>query len=136
MPTYENENPVEIQVKGPDGRIAIFDADESKEIDFYTNDSRLTFISDTPYVNRVIAIDDLNLTSDQTVAVSLSTDTICFLSISDSITVYTQSTENTPPELKNHTAGDPVILIPAKARFNQVIVSGTGTCRMVQYRNI
>lgn len=134
MPTYKNTSDKLIGVQDMSGAHFALEPGEQATTGRHYDSSALLWISDEPYYNRVVDDDVLDLSTEQTVTVSLDTDWVCFLNITDNITVYLQSSTNTPPELRSHTQKDPVIQIPASGRFTKMVVSGAGTCRMVQYK--
>lgn len=136
MPTYKNNSTAIIHIKDSDGNLVpLVPRATLATVSFCDHAALgLTEISETPYFNRIITDDVLTL-AEAPQAVSVSLDTVCviFLEVTGIVTAFAQATANTPPELRDHT-GDVIIQIPAGGRFNKMIVTGSGTCRMVQYK--
>lgn len=134
MPTYRNDSNETIKVENKDKEIVSVEPNQTVETNKYLSITGLTKTLDTPYYNRVVNRQTITLGAAQDVEISLETDWILIFQITDSVTVYRQSASNTPPEYEDHTSLDPVIQIPAKGTLNNLVMSGTGTCEVVEYK--
>ena len=139
MPTYRNDGPEEITVEETDGRVEFnktLKPGEQAETWRYYDNPDLTKLSDSPMYNRVVGRQTVTLSATpQDVPISLNADWVLIYAITGAVTAYRQSADNTPAEYAAHTDDDPKIQIPAKATFDKLVVSGSGTCEVVQYRN-
>ena len=134
MPTYQNDTATVQNLKGPRSSGIQVAAGATVEVMFYTDDANFSLTDVEPYVNRVLNRQEITLTGTaQDVTILLNTDYVIVFKITDSVTVYSQAEANTPPELNEWTAEDPVIQIPAKGRFNNLAMLGSGTCEVVEY---
>lgn len=134
MPRYRNDGTTSIGIEGTDGSNISLAPGEEGDTNLFFSISNLTKISDAPYYNRVINRQTITLGAAQDVTISLNTDWILIYQITDDVTVYRQHADNTPPEYDAHTDSDPVIQIPAKGTLTNLVVSGTGTCEVVEYK--
>jgi hypothetical protein len=136
MPTYKNNGSSNVILKNKQGNQVILSPGETLETYYFNNNSDLVKIADTPFWNRVVAKTNITLSSTaQDVAIDLTADYVAIFQISDTVTAYIQSESNTPAELTDWSSDDPIILIPAKGRFNKLVVKGVGTCVICQYIN-
>ena len=135
MPTYRNDTSTNLILRGPNGQMANFTANETKATAFYSDSDGFTKTLDTPYLNRIAARETVTLSSTaSTVTVALNVEEIAIFQITNSVNVFLQVEANTPAVLSAWTANDPVILIPAAGKFTQLQLTGTGTCVVVQYK--
>jgi len=134
MPTYTNNTTSDLIILGKNGESYPVAAGASIAVPFYTLDTRFTKTAETPYYNRVKAITTVTLTGvAQNVAISLDTNYFIVAKITGTVTVFIQAEANTPAELLTWTVEDPIVQIPAKGRFNNIAVLGSGTCNIIQY---
>ena len=135
MPTYRNDGTESFKIKKTTGVEVIIAPGQTVET-YAPTPSFFTRINDLPYWNRIVDRQQITLSSTpQTISISAETKFVLFLQITATLTVYTQSQTNTPPEYRDHTFNDPIIRIPANGRFDQVVVTGAGTCEMIEYRS-
>jgi len=136
MPQFKN-NTAELQKFKVKGRtLFTMEAGEERYSKYYTTNEDITILSHEPYSNRVVAVEELTSLSavtPQYVDIDDDTDHVVIINITDSITVYRQSTSNTPAEMLNWTAMSPVIPIPADATFTKLGFLGSGNCAVYQY---
>ena len=139
MPTYRNDGSVGITIEGTDGKVEFsktLKPGEQGETWRYCDKPGLTKLSDAPMYNRVVGRQTVTLNeTPQDVNISLSADWVLIYAITGAVTAYRQSAANTPAEYAAHTDDDPKIQIPAKATFDKLVVSGSGSCEVVQFRN-
>ena len=131
MPTFQNNTDSAIKVTDISGKAYMLPPTASFVTHSYNVDSALTKISDEPMWNRIAK--RTTATAGETISVSPSSEWLLIEKISDSISVYIQSTDNTPPEYANRTSDDGIIQIPIKGRCDQIVITGTGTCDVVEY---
>jgi len=134
--TYRNDGAGAVPVTNAAGNLLMLYPGQTLETYTYSDNPALTKTSDEPYYNRVLATNSVTLSgTPQAVSVDLSTDWIIITQITGSVTVYIQAVTNTPAELTDWTDDDPIIFIPAKGKFSQLMVTGSGNCRVQQYRS-
>jgi len=136
MPTYKNNSRGNIIMQNTNGEdVQVLPGETIETFKVYSN-SGLTKISDAPLWNRVVNRQTITLSeTEQDVAIDPLTDWIIILKITDNVTIYCQSITNTPPEYNAHTSSDPIIQIPASEMFDKLVMTGAGTCEVVEYRN-
>jgi len=136
MPVYKNNTlfPQKFTVKDK----SLFSVEPGKEIvsQFFTTNTNLTLVTEVPYYNRVVAVNALTGLSAtaQSVAISPVTEDIMVVQITGTVTVYKQNVLNTPAELTAWSSDDPIIPIPSDGSFNTILVTGSGDCKVYQYR--
>lgn len=115
-----------------------FAPSESRAVMYYSDNANLTVDSDSPYYNRLNSITEVTgISATATdVTISLDTDYVIIFHITSTIDVFIQDEANTPAELQDWTSTDAVIEIPAKGKFNNIAIIGTGSCSVYQYVNI
>lgn len=134
MPTYKNNSEITHKVKNTDNKSVSVKPGTTIETNKFISITDLTLLSDTPYYNRVVNRQTITLGAAQDVTISLETDFLIVIQITDYVTMYSQAAANTPPELENHTDDDPVIQIPCQGRMNNLVLTGSGTCEIIEYK--
>lgn len=102
----------------------------------FTTNANLTLVSETPYYNRLSAVDKIaNLSATPSyVTINPDTNTIVVVQITGEVTVYSQDILNTPPVFLAWTSENPVIPIDADGSFNKLVCTGSGACTVYQYK--
>lgn len=135
MPTYKNESPQQHTLELWNGSLQVVCPGETVQTRKFYDLADVTKLSDEPLYNRVVARHSAVEASDEGTDVSISLDTARVLieRITGTITVYRQSTSNTPAELADRTSKDLISIFPANALFDNLVVVGSGTCDVVEY---
>jgi len=136
MPTYTNNTTAPIYILGSHGITREVAPGATLATKYFCDHAAngLTKDSDAPLYNRVKARHTVTLTDvAQDVEIDLETTYVAVVQITGAITAYCQSVSNTPPELEDWTSDDPIVQIPAAARFTKLVVTGYGTCEIIEY---
>jgi len=134
MPTYTNNSSGALKIVNFLGVEEMVLPGNNVQIDHYFDNDDFTLAADTPYYNRVVNRQTVTLSGTAAeIDIGSTTDYITVLKITGEVTVYCQSTDNTPPELNEWLAEDPIIQIPAKRKFNKLALTGSGTCEVIEY---
>ena len=140
MPTYTNASTTEtkivtdingvIQHVAPGGSIQTYDF----------LGSGWTETAATPVFNPVISSTSVTLdTTGVVVALNSSCISFAITEITDTVTaVYTEAATVTPPLMENITSSlgyiPSINLVEFKTKIRKIILKGSGTCKVVQYR--
>ena len=134
MPTFINNKSYNIKAVDISGNNIIVAPTESFTTFSYDVDANFTKTSDTPMWNRVKNRQTITATGvGAIVAISVKTQEILIEKISDSISVFIQEKTNTPAWFDSRIFDDLYIFLPVKGRCDQLVITGTGTCDIVEY---
>ena len=135
MPTFINNTENTIKAVDISGNNIMVAPTESFTTFSYDVNANLTKTSDQPLWNRIKNRQTITATTEGTaVTISVKTQKILIGNITNTISVFIQDTSNTPAEFSNKTSDDPIIMIPSYGRCDKLVIVGTGTCDVVEYR--
>ena len=140
MPTYKNETSERIGgIKTSYGSSAFLEPGETIETTYFCDHDSLglTEISETPYWNRVADSEDITDLSEtpQNVEINNEVSNVVILNITDTVTVC-RNVSTADPEMKNHENSFAVPIIPVDKRTKRLVLTGSGNCRVVQWRDM
>jgi hypothetical protein len=134
--TYQNNSSSNVILRNKQGNSVVLAPGKTIETYYYSSDTNLTKTADTPFWNRVIGRETITATAGGVDAsIDPDTDIVMIFQISSTISVYIQSDTNTPPALLDWTIVNPIIQIPVRGRCDNLVIKGSGTCEVVQYRD-
>ena len=134
MPTFINNESYNIKAVDISGNNILVAPTESFTTFSYDVDANFTKTSDTPLWNNVKNRQTITATEGgATVAISLKTKKILIEKITVSVSVFIQEKTNTPAFFDSRVADDIFILIESDGKCDQLIITGSGTCDVVEY---
>lgn len=134
--TYRNDGAENIGVEDINGTNIDVSPGGTVQTYTYLSIPNFTKTSDEPYWNGVVSVAALTSlsTTPQNVIVDPETDYFIVVQITGTVDVYIQAVANTPAVLKDWTEDNPVMAIPARNRFDNLAITGSGNCVVYQYK--
>ena len=137
MPTYTNPSSAIVFIKNSQGGPGGAQARGTIETVHFCDHEGLgiTEVSETPYYDREVADDVLTglSASPQTVEIDAETRRVVFLQITGMVTVY-RNHVGAVPVMRDHGQADGNFLLEVDTRTKRFLVTGSGSCRLLQWR--
>lgn len=130
--TYRNDGTGPVILKDKNGKQTVLQPGNTIETYYYSNDSNLTKTSDEPYVNPALQRDDVS--GGSSASMNLNANFVILRIISGTVSVYAQTTSNTPPIVDGWGDDDTRIQFPYDGTYDTLVVTGPGTVRIEQYK--
>jgi len=136
MPTYKNNTLVDQNLTVKNDTLGVIKPGVTLNTKFFSTNAALTLVSETPYYNRLAAVEKVSALSGtpQTVVIRPDTEKIVITQITGLVTVYSQAVANTPPLFLDWESVSPIIPITNDGTFNKLLLIGSGDCTVYQYR--
>jgi len=136
LPVYKNNTSVPQRLTVKDENMGEIPPGVEYTTKYFTSNTNLSLVTETPYYNKVTAVTALTGLSGtaQTVNIVADTETIIVTQITGSVTVYRQAVANTPAQFVAYDNESPVVPINNDGTFNKLLFTGSGDVTVYQYR--
>lgn len=138
MPTYTNGTSNVVFIENSQGDLEELKPGKTMETVYFCDHETLglTMDSETPYYEREVSDDVLTglSSSPQAVTVDPATRLVLILQITDMVTVH-RNHDGSVPLLRDHQKSDGIFMFESDTRTKRFLVTGSGSCRVLQLRN-